>query len=357
MKRLDLLDYGRFAAAVSVCIFHYLFNGIANGKISSVPHIDGVIDIAKYGYLGVEFFFMISGYVIFFSANNRSASSFAVSRVVRLYPAFWAAVIFTSMFAAFWGGKYMSVTLPQVIVNLTMLPRPFGFAAVDGVYWTLAYELSFYALVFLLLLFGQGMRLRMYFLFWPFAISVCGMLGLDTYFPIFGGYYSYFAAGALLAMLKEKNTNWTVLALLVSLANCLAFSAYRGIKIVPGYEFSPAVVIAFITAFFMFFLAANTSRGLSIPLPHAKLLGALTYPIYLIHAHFGYMLISRFATPENNILVVAAVMIAVGAIAYAIHLGVEVRYANAWRLHAEATVGRISAWATFKLNSGKKKLG
>ena len=59
MKRLDLLDYTRLFAALSVMCFHYLFNGIGNGKISSLTHIDGLIDVAKYGYLGVELFFMM----------------------------------------------------------------------------------------------------------------------------------------------------------------------------------------------------------------------------------------------------------------------------------------------------------
>ena len=56
MKRLALLDYGRFFAVIIVVLFHYTFNGIANGKISSISHIPSVIAFTKYGYLGVELF-------------------------------------------------------------------------------------------------------------------------------------------------------------------------------------------------------------------------------------------------------------------------------------------------------------
>ncbi|MBB1075267.1 acyltransferase [Rhodoferax sp. 4810] len=88
MKRLELLDYGRFSATLAVMFFHYFFNGIQNGKISSFEHIPWVIDFAKYGYLGVEFFFMISGYVIFFSSKEKTAGEFGAARVLRLFPAF-----------------------------------------------------------------------------------------------------------------------------------------------------------------------------------------------------------------------------------------------------------------------------
>lgn len=330
-------------------MFHYLFNGIANGKISSLTHIGGFIDVAKYGYLGVEFFFMISGYVIFFSSQNRSASEFAVSRAVRLYPAFWAGLIFTSIIATFWGGQLMSVTVPQVLANLTMVPRWFGYDFVDGVYWTLTYELSFYCMVFAILLFGQARRLNMFFIGWPFLIALCAPLRLDVYVSLLGGYYSYFAAGALLAMLKEKCTAWTAAAMLLCFVNCLVFSAGRGMKIVPGHHFSPVVIITVITIFFLFFLLANTPRGLALQLPYAKLLGALTYPIYLIHAHFGYMVLSRFATDDNKLVLMAMLVLILLALSYAIHVVIERRYAAMWRNHAEATIGRLAAWASIKL--------
>lgn len=66
MKRLELLDYSRFFAAIIVVAFHYTFNGINNGKIASIDYMPSVVSITKYGYIGVELFFMVSGYVIFF---------------------------------------------------------------------------------------------------------------------------------------------------------------------------------------------------------------------------------------------------------------------------------------------------
>ena len=56
MKRLELLDFTRFIAVIMVVLFHYTFNGIVNGKIGSISHSPWLIEITKYGYLGVELF-------------------------------------------------------------------------------------------------------------------------------------------------------------------------------------------------------------------------------------------------------------------------------------------------------------
>src|SRR5688500_3424160 len=150
MKRLELLDYGRFFAAIAVVLYHYTFNGIRNGKITTLTLEPALVSVTKYGYLGVEFFFMISGYVIFFSALNRTPSQFAVSRALRLFPAYWVGVLFTSCFAIAWGTGAMQVTWDQVLANLTMISPMLGYEYVDGVYWTLLYELTFYCGVFAL---------------------------------------------------------------------------------------------------------------------------------------------------------------------------------------------------------------
>ena len=226
LNRLCLLDYGRFIAALSVLLLHYTFGGITNGKVITIEYIPWIIDVAKYGYLGVEFFFMISGYVIFFSAKNRSASQFIVSRAIRLYPSFWFAVIFTSFFAYFWGTGDMRVYPSQIIVNFTMMPRLFGHGFVDGVYWTLVYELTFYLGVFALILFGAQKKLETCFLVWPLIFVVASLTNLSE-LPYLGGYFYYFSAGSLFAVLSKNKTVYTYGAILITLFFCIYFSASK----------------------------------------------------------------------------------------------------------------------------------
>lgn len=349
---MELLDYGRFTAAISVIAFHYLVNGINNGKISSISHIPGVIDFAKYGYLGVEFFFMISGYVIFFSAKNRSASQFAVSRAVRLYPAFWVAIIFTSAFAIFWGGDKMAVYPSLVITNFTMISPVFGIGFVDGVYWTLLYELEFYLLVFTLLFFGFQKQLDIIFLIWPIIIAIAVYYEKD-YLPFLGNYFCYFSAGAILAMIKERKNIFQYSSLILALYLCISFSVGKLPELTDTKEidYSEVIIGSIVSIFFLFFIIANSKIGSNFKLYGSRLLGGVTYPIYLIHAHIGYMLISQFATEENKISVYLLTVLFVLSAAYAIHTIVEKKYAILWKTFFERAVGKPIDFLYYKFIS------
>lgn len=152
-RRLELLDVLRFGAALMVVCFHWLFNGISNGKVDSVPFTP-FAPVAIYGVYGVHLFFLISGFVIAESARGKSAGQFVVSRGVRLFPAYWVAMLVTTVVVNVWGTAELHVSGGQFLANLTMMPALFRQLAVDGVYWTLTIELTFYLLVLVVLLLG-----------------------------------------------------------------------------------------------------------------------------------------------------------------------------------------------------------
>ncbi|ASL29066.1 acyltransferase family protein [Azotobacter chroococcum] len=341
MKRLELLDYGRFSAALIVMLYHYTFNGIANGKIISITHIPFIIELTKYGYLGVELFFMISGYVIFHSAKNRSAAQFAVSRAIRLYPSYWFAVLFTSLFAWYWGGSAMSVHPLQILANMTLLQSYFGFDHVDGVYWTLVYEVMFYAAVFIILLCGMQRSLDSIFIYWPILMCLAILLDLQ-HLPYLGGYFYYFAAGSLFALLKKAPGWRTIFSLAITFALCVSFSSEKAtwLSESKGVLHSSYTIAFIITMFFIFFLILNLKKVQTLQLPKSKIFGALTYPAYLIHAHFGYMLINKFATEENKLFIYTITICMVLLVALAMHKLIEVNLSTLWKNLFTSTLGR-----------------
>ena len=84
---LPALDLLRLFAALSVVLFHYAFRGAAADGYTHV-HLPELIPFAKYGARGVSLFFVISGFVIAYSAVGRSTQDFAIARITRLYPGF-----------------------------------------------------------------------------------------------------------------------------------------------------------------------------------------------------------------------------------------------------------------------------
>jgi peptidoglycan/LPS O-acetylase OafA/YrhL len=78
-SRVYALDLLRFFAAASVMLYHY---------VSHEPLADGSYTLAdilmQHGYLGVNVFFMISGFVILWSAIGRTGAGCVRTRVLRL---------------------------------------------------------------------------------------------------------------------------------------------------------------------------------------------------------------------------------------------------------------------------------
>ncbi|WHR58400.1 acyltransferase family protein [Acinetobacter haemolyticus] len=324
--RLALLDYARFFAALSVVFFHYFYNGITNGKVTSIEKT-WVADAASYGHFGVQFFFIISGYVIFFSIKNKSATSFMKSRLKRLYPTYWFAVLFTSFFAFMWAqGTDLAVTIKQVLINLTMLHKFVGVPSVDGVYWTLVYEIVFYAIVFLTLLFGNLKKVLGFLIAWPLLIIIANYFG-KTFF-IFDMYFLYFVIGAMFALLKNKGIKTSVALSVLALSVVAAYFQMYEAGIQKGNNI--LIVSGIYLAMLGFFTLLNIDKFRTISLPRAQDLGGMTYPLYLIHAHFGYMFLNRFATNENQTLVYALLLIIVMSLSWILWYVIEVKQANFW---------------------------
>src|SRR5699024_1067139 len=98
----------------------------------------------SYGHYGVQLFFIISGFVIFMSVRRgRSAGDFLIKRAFRLYPAYIASIVITFIVLSS-SAIDIQRTIPEMILNMTMFQEFFGIRNIDGSYWSLRVELTFY---------------------------------------------------------------------------------------------------------------------------------------------------------------------------------------------------------------------
>lgn len=282
-QRFTELDALRGLAALGVVIFHY--TSIYSGEYRPDPP---ALFEFPWGNYGVHLFFMISGFVIFMTLEKtKHPMDFIVSRFSRLYPAYWAAVIVTYVIVKFSSFSQLKVPAKHAVFNLSMVQDWFHLLRVDGVYWTLTIELSFYVLMFTLFLVKGLKHIEALGLIWlvlmmanerlagllpwhvPDAVAVTNLL-------VYG---HLFFAGILFYNLRMKGHTWQRYA---ALALCLAVEflvneiAYGG----------PAVAILF--GVFYLFITGRLGWLAQKPLVY---LGIISYTLYLTHQYIGYVII------------------------------------------------------------------
>jgi peptidoglycan/LPS O-acetylase OafA/YrhL len=325
-RRHHEIDLFRFSAALMVVLYHYTFRGHAADGYSpfEFPVLGALF---RYGYLGVDLFFVISGFVILMSASRSTAMRFTISRMVRLYPAFWVCVTLTAACIVLFGNGLFEVGLAQYLANLTMVSGYVDVPPVDGVYWTLLVEMKFYLLVFVLLLFRQIDHIERYLAGW-LALSWAALF-IDT--PtllrayLITDWSSYFIAGCTFYLLRSRGPSrlrWALLAGACGLSLYHAVTFAAGLEAHFGQPFSGAVVAGIVLGFYGLFLLVALGRTQWLNLPWLATLGALTYPLYLLHQRIGYVIFQHFAD-ANRFVVLSATIALMLALAYLVHRLVE----------------------------------
>ena len=138
--RLAELDALRGIAALAVVLFHYTVK--APEILPRVVTVDYGFPIGNYG---VQLFFAISGFVIFMTLERtKNTADFAFARFTRLFPAYWAAILVTTLAVHLLGASELAQPGEVIATNFTMLQGFIYVPAVDGVYWSLTVELAFY---------------------------------------------------------------------------------------------------------------------------------------------------------------------------------------------------------------------
>lgn len=344
--RVNEIDLLRFVAALAVVFYHYAFRGYAADGMSVMPY-PLLAPFSKYGYLGVELFFMISGFVILMTAAGGSLRRFVVSRLVRLYPAFWACCTITFVTILAIGASRYSASTIQYLVNMTMLSEFVDVESIDGVYWSLFVELRFYALIAAILLIGKIHQAQWLMLAWVLASIALEILPIGPMrYLLIVDYSAWFIAGATCFLIWSKGISATTIGILALSCGLAMFQAVAGLD---GFEqhfntrMSRYTVAGIVLVFFLVMLLVSLRRTGMVGRNRWLLAGALTYPLYLLHQRIGFMLFNAAYPALNPHLVFWGVVALVLALAYAVHVFIEKPFSLPLKAVLNRIVDRVRA--------------
>lgn len=331
-NRVNEIDLLRFLSALAVVFFHYAFRGYAADGMSLMPY-PMVAPAAKYGYLGVALFFMISGFVILMTAAEGSLRNFIISRIARLYPAFWVCCTLTFAVTVALGAPRFTASLHQYLVNMTMLSGFLGVPEIDGSYWSLFVEIKFYALVAVILLVKKIHRAQGLLIGWlicAVALQVVPVKLLNFFLIVEDA--PLFIAGATFFLIWRDGVSFTRMGV-VAVSWILAM--YNYLKVLPVFEshyrttINHYVVGAIITAFFIVMLLVSLRRTHVIGNRRWLLAGALAYPLYLLHQVVGFIIFNIAYPAINQHVLFWGVVGMMLCLAYAISFFIEQRSSRA----------------------------
>lgn len=150
------------ALAAWLVVFHHFMQVFFNFNYQSTTgHL-----LSTRGQVGVDIFFIISGFVIYLSSAGKPANSprFLVERIIRIAPAYWLFTLITagiiyydSQVMPVYGVSALSL-IKSLFFIPTQNPAHFGHYPILPVGWTLNFEMMFYFLFALSLLMGRKYR-------------------------------------------------------------------------------------------------------------------------------------------------------------------------------------------------------
>ncbi len=326
--RFDEIDLLRGISCLAVVAFHYLWRGqVDHWVIEQAP--TWLALPSSFGHLGVHLFFMISGFVIFMSAQGATVRGFTASRAARLYPALWVAAPLTAAVAWWSGSPFFQVDFKTLLVNLTLLPHHFKVEFVDGAYWSLAVEIQFYFLMALLVWRRSLDRIELWLVLW-LALSVVNWVRpiylLKLWLVV--QWAPFFAAGIVAYRIRAlgltRERVWLYLCTWLLAVLYVVQAKHTGEPIVLTPVGVSLLNTAMVTLFFGLFALIALGRLSMKPNFWTRWAGLLTYPVYLVHQNVGYVGIDWLHDRGVGLLAASAVMLAVTvAVSVAIAVLVE----------------------------------
>jgi peptidoglycan/LPS O-acetylase OafA/YrhL len=369
--RFRTIDGLRGIAALAVVLFH-VNEAVFRTYGTWVPgYLAAFMD---HGYLGVDVFFVISGFVIAYSVRNAHLTlgfigRFALRRAVRLDPPYWTAMLLE--IALIWAGLRLGLavapvpSMKQFLAHFLYLQDLLGYGDIINVFWTLCFEIQFYlGLIVLLVLHRRIGEVLGQTVARPLAVAALAGLFLYSVLVRYNGFgleaprgfaiirWFQFFMGVCVWWVVSRKIPWYALVAtwMVTLGVVLVQDA-------PAYELLGIAVSALL--WWRYRRDRMTSWLSSRPV---QFLGAISYSLYLFHATVGWRFVRLsglisgrdLARPFVWLLfgVAVAVCIAVSWIAWALVERPALRFSRRFSLTPRASSEGVRAAIDGQANLG-----
>jgi exopolysaccharide production protein ExoZ len=278
-----------------------------------------------FGQVGVGIFFVISGYVMTMCLPQ--GAMFMPQRIARIYPAFWAAIAVSSLAIPMIGHEwhfdfYSTTLLPASAFN--------EYYAVP--YWTLVYEMVFYAIMYVMILCRLSRRhIAIALALWAAVIAIACQTGIhafpDDVSAMVAGKWIFispanfeFIAGALYGLVGRE---------VLKTANPLTMAIQALVLFIIAQTLAPmAYYVRYALWGISFMLVLHLVQGMRAPRVLERA-GDYSYGLYLVQSIFcqvGAYCMARFF-PTASVFAFIAVTIATalvvgfsfGALEFAFH--------------------------------------
>lgn len=302
------IDSLRGLSIILVVMYHYTFHYDQNYLFFN----NEKITIFSSGWIGVDIFFLVSGYCIAMTIQkSQNFYLFITRRFSRLYPAYFFCGFITIIFYYYFSLPGREVDLYTGIMNLFLLNFIPGlnYTYIDGIYWALAVEAKFY-ICFGLIYFLNKTKIRSIYYFFIFCllgnlVVLYDKNFLTSIFSIFP-HANIFLLGICIYYKKKLNNNFLYIMVIFQIFSLYINERYEGVFL--------------LLLFFLILSSMVLLNKIRFNIIVLKNIGLYSYAWYLIHNAVGIIVIR-----ELNILGLNQISIPL-AIAFTLMLATFIFY-------------------------------
>jgi peptidoglycan/LPS O-acetylase OafA/YrhL len=302
-RRVTFIDGLRGLAALCVACHHLDgYRPYPPESESIIPHWGNVL--LEHGWIGVQIFFVISGFVIAYSLRRATitpayAARFTASRWLRLAPGYLA--IIAVVLAMEWAAPFLGIAGPSrepvtaglVVTHLVYLHQILGHQSLSLGFWTLCVEMQFYVGFAVLLGFAQWLATRLpaaasrwrglhlMITFAPLSLVSLFCFNID---PRFDDWLMYHLWLFFIGMLV-----WWVVDGKLAEGWLWAFAACVVIRL--AWVYNLRGVVGLVTGVAILLAYRNARFGKLLDARPIQYLGLISYSLYLVHYSVNHLVV------------------------------------------------------------------